>query len=124
MSLLTEQMDDCVMLNRQTIDDGYGGTKDTYTEGASFKANIYLSQSIESKLAETQGVKGIYQVLIPREITMDYHSVFKRLANPEEGVDEQIFRVTSKDDNKTPKSSSLNLRSLSAEEWSLPNDYN
>jgi hypothetical protein len=46
---------------------------------------------------------------------LDFHDVIMRIA------DGKIFRITSDgDDNKTPKSATLDMRQVSAEEWSLP----
>lgn len=120
MSLLSDAMQDCVFMDRNTrTTDGYGGYTTTYTEGAPFKAAIYLSQSVETKVAEQQGVKGLYQVTTGRDVRLEYHDVFKRLADAENGVEELVLRVTSKDENATPKSTTLDMRVISAEEWSL-----
>lgn len=120
MSLLSDAMQSCVFIDRNTnTPDGYGGYKTTYTEGAPFKAAIYLSQSIQTKVAEQQGVKGLYQVTTGRDVRLEFHDLFKRLADPENGIEELVLRVTSKDENATPKSTTLDMRVVSAEEWSL-----
>lgn len=120
MSLLTDAMQDCVFMDKNTrAPDGYGGYKTSYVEGAPFKAAIYLSQSIQTKIAEQQGVKGLYQVTTTRDVRLDYHDIFKRLADAENGIEELVLRVTSKDENTTPKSTTLDMRVVSAEEWSL-----
>lgn len=116
MSLLTEQMEQCVIYNKTLVSDGYGGYTTTYAEGVSFKAAVVLDSSIEARIADAQGVKGVYTVTTGKEMNLQYHDVFKRLS------DGKIFRVTSDgDDNKTPKSATLNMRNVNAEEWSLPN---
>lgn len=116
MSLLTEQMEQCVIYNKTLVSDGYGGYTTIYAEGVSFEAAVVLDSSIEARIADAQGVKGVYTVTTGKEINLQYHDVFKRLS------DGKIFRVTSDgDDNKTPKSATLNMRNVNAEEWSLPN---
>lgn len=116
MSLLTEQMEQCVIYNKTLVSDDYGGYTTTYAEGVSFNAAVVLDSSIEARVADAQGVKGVYTVTTGKEINLQYHDVFKRLS------DGKIFRVTTDgDDNKTPKSASLNMRNVNAEEWSLPN---
>jgi hypothetical protein len=70
--------------------------------------------------AEQDGVKGLYQITTDKSIRLRYHDVFKRLADPVNGDDEIILRVTSKDDNSTPNSSLLNQRVVNAEEYELP----
>lgn len=119
MSLLDEYMKDtgvCVFMDRKSEPDGRGGIIYTYEEGAEFKAAIYLSNSLETEKAEKSGVTGIYQVTTPRDVRLEYHTIFKRLS------DGQTFRVTSKDENKTPASSTLNMRVVRAEEYAIPGD--
>lgn len=119
MSLLDEYMADtgkCVLLDRQSKPDGRGGIIYTYVEGAEFDAAIYLSNSLEEQTAQKQGVTGLYQVTVRRDVRLEYHTVFKRLS------DGQTFRVTSKDESKTPASSSLDMRVVRAEEYLLTED--
>lgn len=117
MSLLTDAMEDCVMLNKVSQPDGYGGRIDTWVESqAAFKAAIVFDTSIEARRAEAEGVKSLYTVTTSRGMTLEYHEVFKRVR------DGKIFRVTSDGDDKyTPKSTALDMRQVTAEEWSLPN---
>lgn len=116
MSLLDEQMEKCVFYNKTLTSDGYGGYSTVYAEGVNFFAAIVIDSSIEARIADAQGVKGVYTVTTRKEMNLQYHDVFKRLS------DGKIFRVTSDgDDNKTPKSATLNMRNVNAEEWSLPN---
>jgi hypothetical protein len=119
MSLLDEYIKDtgkCVLLDRKTEPDGRGGIIYTYTEGAEFDAAIYLENSLEEQIAEKQGVSGIYQVTVSRTVRLEYHTIFKRLS------DGKTFRVTSKDEKKSPASSSLDMRVVRAEEYDLPAD--
>ena len=49
-------------------------------------------------------------------MTLEYHDVFRRIR------DGKIFRVTSDGDDKhTPASANLNMRQVTAEEWSIAN---
>ena len=114
MSLLTEAMGDCVFLNKQTASDGYGGYIVTWADGAVFKAAITFDSSIEARVADKQGVTSLYTVTTSRAIILDYHDVFRRES------DGKIFRVTSDGDDKyTPKSAGLDMRQVTAEEWSI-----
>lgn len=115
MSLLSEAMEDCVMLDKKTIADGYGGYITTYTEGAEFDAAVVFDTSIEARRAQGEGVSSVYTVTTGRELTLEYHDIFKRK------TDNKIFRVTSDGDDKyTPKSAGLNMRQVTAEEFVLP----
>lgn len=114
MSLLDEAMESCVFLNKQRIDDGYGGYKTTWTEGAEFKAAIVFDTSIEARVADVQGVSSLYTVTTQRGLTLEYHDVFRRVR------DNKVFRVTSDgDDRFTPASAGLDMRQVTAEEWEL-----
>lgn len=116
MSLLNEAMEDCVILNKKTQEDGYGGYISTYVEGAKFKSAIVFDTSLEARVADAQGVTSRYTVTISRSLMLEYHDVFKRLR------DGKTFRVTSDGDDKfTPRSTSLDMRQVTAEEWELPN---
>ena len=117
MSLLTEAMDECTLLNKQTIPDDYGGYKTVWTQGATFYAAIDFDTSIEARVADKQGVTSLYTVYTDKSLRLDYHDVFIRVG------DGKVFRVTSDgDDQYTPASASLNLRVVTAEEWSLPRE--
>lgn len=114
MSLLKDAMETCVMLDKKTVSDGYGGYVTEWQNGAEFLAAVVLNSSIEAKIAEAQGVTGIYAVSTGKAMNLQYHDVFKRLS------DGKIFRVTSDgDDMKTPASAHLDVRQVSAEEWSI-----
>ena len=116
MSLLSEAMDKCIMLDKRTVSDGYGGYKTEWIPGAEFDAAVVFDTSIQARMAEGQGVSSLYTVTTGRRLTLEYHDVFQRIS------DGKIFRVTSDGDDKyTPPSAGLNMRQVTAEEWSLPN---
>ncbi len=114
MSLLTEAMEKCVMMDKRTTPDGYGGFDTSWVEGADFDAAIVLDTSIEARQAEQAGVTAIYTVTTKKTVNLQYHDVFKRVS------DQKVFRVKSDgDDKKTPGSATLNMRNVNAEEWRL-----
>ena len=116
MSLLTEAMETCVLLDKTTRVDEYGGFIPVYVESVEFLAAITFNMSIEARRAEKEGVTSLYTVTTPRNVVLEYHMVFKRLS------DDKIFRVTSDGDDKyTPKSATLDMRQVTAEEWELDN---
>ena len=117
MSLLSEFMTKCVMLDRTTAPDGYGGYTTSWNEGAEFDAAVVLDTSMQARTAEKQGVTALYIVTTKKALNLQYHDVFKRLS------DNKIFRVTSDgDDKKTPDSASLNMRQVTAEEYTPTGD--
>ena len=115
MSLLTDAMEDCVLMDKTTQADGYGGYNTVYVPGAELKAAIVLNTSMEAKIAEKQGVTALYTITTGRGINLQYHDVLKRVR------DGKIFRVTSDGDDKyTPNSATLDMRQVSAESYELP----
>lgn len=117
MSLLEEQMDNCIMKDKTSVPDGYGGTKTKRVDGAQFKAAIVLDTSMNARIAEQQGVTNVYTVITQKSVNLQYHDVFARIS------DGKVFRVKSDgDDKKTPNSAGLNMRVVTAEEWEIPAD--
>lgn len=112
MSLLESAMTDVVLLDKTTEPDGEGGFISSWKEGAPFKAAITFDSSLQARIAEKQGVTSLYTVTVKKNVTLEYHDVFKRLS------DGKVFRVTSDGDDKyTPESASLDMRQVTAEEW-------
>lgn len=66
MSLLDEAMDTCLMLNKVTREDGYGGYETTWTSGAKFDAAIVFDTSMQARTAEKSGVTSLYTVTTRR----------------------------------------------------------
>lgn len=115
MSLLSEAMENCTMLDKRTVADGYGGYVTEYVDGAPFKSAIVLDNSIQARRAEKEGVTALYTVTTSKALNLQYHDVFRR------DRDGKIFRVTSDgDDKRTPASATLDMRQVSAEQWELP----
>lgn len=113
-SLVNAVAVDCKIVNRSIVDDGYGGYKTVWTDGASFEAAISRDDTTEGLTAQAQGVTAVYTVLTDKSVNLQYHEVFRRLS------DGKIFRCTTKgDDNATPSTSPLKMRSVRAEEWEL-----
>lgn len=115
MSLLSNAMGPCIMLDRHTESDGYGGYIARWVDGATFDAAVVLDNSTQARVAEAQGVHNLYTVTTIKALNLQHHDVFRRVD------DNKIFRVTSDgDDKKTPNGAGLNMRQVSAEEWVLP----
>lgn len=114
MSLLTEAMTECILLNKVRTPDGEGGFITQWTDGGAFKAAITFDASMQARIGEQAGVTSRYTVTTQKNITLEYHDVFRR------ETDKKIFRVTSDGDDKfTPASATLNMRQMTAEEWEL-----
>jgi len=113
MSLLSQAMEDVVLMEKKREPDGEGGfLPAVWVDGASFKAAITFNTSMEARTAEKQGVTSLYTVTVPLNCKLEYHDSFKRLR------DGKVFRVTSDGDDKiTPTSASFQFAQVTAEEW-------
>lgn len=114
MSLLSDSMENFIMMDRTTVPDGYGGNASVWNDGVTFKAAAVLDTSMQARIGEKQGVTALYTLTTPKVMNLQYHDVIRRLS------DGKIFRVTSDgDDKKTPASAMLDMRQVSAEEFTL-----
>lgn len=114
MNLLSQMMVDCKIMNHVRTDDPFGGYKEAWTEGATFKAAIAKNSSAEQLVAEQQGVSESFTVVVDQTMTLDYHDVFKRVS------DGAIFRVTSRTvDSTAHPASTVQIAKVTAERWTL-----
>ena len=112
MSLLTQAMEDVVMLEKKRVPDGEGGFTTKWADGVQFKASINFDSSMEARTAEKAGVTSLYTVTVPLNFKLEYHDSLRRLR------DGKVFRVTSDGDDKiTPASASFQFAQVTAEEW-------
>jgi hypothetical protein len=112
--LIYEIMDKCAIMNHVRVDDAYGSWTDTWTEGATFDASIIKNSTTEATVAERQGIKEIFTVVVKKDVPLSYHDVFKRKS------DGAIFRVTSESkDSEAPARSTVKIAKVTAERWEL-----
>ncbi len=117
MMLYERMMRECVILEKQRLSDGEGGTITTWREGAHIMCAITQNNSMQAKIAEHDGVTSTFRITTSRQVKLDYHDVIKRI---EDGV---IFRVTSNAEEKaSPSFSTIDMSVVSAERWELPNE--
>lgn len=114
MSLLDASYETFLMLDKTTVPDGYGGFMPSWREGAEFPAAAVFDTSVEARVGAVQGATSLYTITTSRAVNLQYHDVCKRVS------DGKIFRVTSDgDDKKTPKPAGLDMRQVTAEEYTL-----
>ena len=117
MSLLSLATEDFTFIDKTTVPDGEGGFRPAWVDGATIQAATRLNDSSVDKIAQAQGVKSVYTIITKKNINLQFHDVLRRER------DKKIFRVTSDgDDKRTPSTATLDMRSVSAEEWVIPND--
>lgn len=114
MSLLSDAMTDFVLLDKQSAADGEGGFIVSWVESVIFMAAVTFDTSIESRIAEKQGVTSRYTVTTNKNAKLQYHDIIRRLS------DGKVFRITSDgDDKQTPTAASFQFLQVTAEEWVL-----
>lgn len=115
MSLLDNFLQEkCVLLEKKRTPDGAGGWLVEWADGAEFNAAVVLDTSMQSRIAEKEGVTSVYTVTTRRSTPLSFHDVFKRLSD---GV---IFRATSDGaDKQSPDVGSLDMCQVTAEKWEL-----
>lgn len=115
MSLLSDYMEPCQLLEKTRVPDGAGGFYTAWADGARFNAAVVCDTSMQARTAEKQGVTSVYTVTCEPNAKLEYHDVFKRLK------DGKIFRVTSDgDDVQAPPMATFQFSQVTAEEWELP----
>jgi hypothetical protein len=113
-NLLENWKEPCELLNQIRTPDGEGGFYNTWEVAGDFRAAVRLDSSTQAKIAEAQGVKNLYTIITDKDVKLEYHDVFRRKSSGE------TLRVTSESaDNQTPDSSTIQVRMVSAEKWSL-----
>lgn len=117
MNLLDEYMTECVIMNVTRRKSPSGGYYEAYEDSdITFLAAVEITNSLNEQIAQKDGVKGIFEVHFKKPMRLPFGTVFKRYA-ASDGVTEKMFRVTSLDDEKSPRSSPLGLRVVRAEEF-------
>lgn len=116
MSLLENFLQDkCVLLEKKRTPDGAGGWLVEWESGMEFNAAVILDTSMQSRIAEKEGVASIYTVTTRKATPLGFHDVFRRES------DGTIFRATSNgNDKQSPNVGTLDMCQVTAERWELP----
>lgn len=112
MSLIDEFKEPCVLFEKTRVSDGEGGWITQWVETISFNAAIVLDANMNARIAEAEGVTGLYTVTTDPNVTLDFHDAFRRVS------DGKTFRVTKVNDS-TPKPATFSFNQYQAEEWEL-----
>lgn len=114
MSLLKNAYEPVMLLEKIRHPDGEGGFITKWVDSVEFDAAITFDSSMQSRIAEKQGVSSLYTITTNKGAKLEYHDVIRRLR------DGKVFRVTSDgDDVVTPKSASFQFLQVTAEEYIL-----
>ncbi len=114
VGLMLDFASECKVMVRVCSDDGEGGENTTWTEGESFTAAITHDQTIQGRVAESEGMTSTYTVTTDKGFQLGFHDVFQRQ------TDGKVFRVTSEaSDKQTPDRATFQVCQVTAQEWSL-----
>lgn len=115
MSLLEEAYQEIQIIDRVTVDDGYGGTTSAWVDGIKIQGAITFNNSNLAVIAQALGTTASYTLTVKKNVDLNAFQVLKRLK------DNKTFRIVSgSDDNETPQSAGLNMRQYSLEEFTIP----
>lgn len=112
MTLIDSFKVPCTLVEKTRVPDGEGGWTTAWADGIGFEAAIVLNSSINARIAEAEGVTGVYTVTTDRNVELDFHDAFRR------DSDGQVFRVTKVND-PTPDVATFQFNQYQAEEWAL-----
>lgn len=117
MSLLTASFEPFIFMEKQRVQDDYGGYGLIWSEGAEFEATADFPQSTNSIIADKLTERVNCTITTTKAITLQAYEYVKRLS------DGAYFRVLSDGSfNKTPNSAGLDMRQSKAEYLvTLPN---
>lgn len=108
----------CIMLDKISVPDGYGGKTTQWIDGAEVDIAISSPMPTEVIAAQQHGNRVDFDITTKKNLVLEYHDVFKRLS------DGKIFRITAVDeDNSTPDRATFQIRKAKAEEWVLTGEY-
>ena len=113
MNLLKSMLEPCVMMDKTTV-NGPMGFETAWVEGATFDAFVRKETAPELVVAEKQGVKETFTVVVVKGTPLEYHDVFKRVS------DNAVFRLTSnvKDDEVPSMASTpVQIAKANCERW-------
>ena len=95
--------------------DGKFGHKGSYTEGRKFVAMLRKDSDPTVQVAERQGLREQYTVVVGPGVTLKHGDVFRR------DSDLATFRVTgSTIDGEAPAASTVQIAKTTAERWEVP----
>jgi hypothetical protein len=110
-SFMANELKDCVIMDKTTRPDGYGGIQTIWAEGAQFKAAIIQDSSTEASIAMAESLNDRFLVTTPKSVVLAYLDVFKTVS------DGRIYQcITNGSDKASPKISTLDMRQVKVKE--------
>lgn len=112
MSLFDDALEPCLIMDKTTAKDGYGGVITTYVEGAEIEAAIVFGDTLQNLVAAVKEGKDSYTIITRRNVVLQFGDVIKRVS------DGGMFTITSNGkDRATPQGAGLDMRAVKAVEF-------
>ena len=113
-TLLDTMTETCTLLTKTVVLDAMGGYKETYIDGVTFEAVITKDSTTEDRIAEKQGAKESFSVVVSKGFPLRYHDMFRR------NKDSETYIVTSNiSDSESPAYTDIDVGKVSAEKRSV-----
>lgn len=107
---LQDYLVDFCMLDKRTVEDGYGGVEETWIDGAHFMAGLTTKQSTQAQIAYQQGLKTMYKLVFKPTVALKNGDKVKRVS------DGLVLKITSNSrDMTTPAPAQLKMSEVTAE---------
>jgi hypothetical protein len=106
----------CHLLDKTTVTvSGLFGPQEKYVEGAALDAAFLKDNSAEVRVAEANGLKELYTVVVHKPVTLRQGDVLRRDA------DQLTLRITGNTvDWEAPEMSTVQIAKVSAKVWDPP----
>lgn len=117
--ILNDMFTSCTMMDRVTdsASDGIFGIIEHYQPGAKIMAMLEKLDSDEAVIAEAQGVKEQYRIVVPTGVNLKKDDVIRR------DSDGMTFRMTSNTrDGAAPPASTVQIAKATCTPWDIPED--
>lgn len=106
----------CHLLDKTTVTvSGLFGPQEKYVEGAALDAALLKDNSAEVRVAEANGLKELYTVVVHKPVTLKQGDVIRRDA------DQLTLRITGNTvDWEAPEMATVQIAKVSAKVWEPP----
>lgn len=120
MSLISSEMDKCIVIDIKTVPDGFGGLSTEYVNGAEFMAAVVYDGSREMTIAKVDKAVSTYSIYTNKNVGLTDGMIIKRLEDKDRSKAELTLKITSNgSDFQTPRAAGLQLRCVSAKPYEI-----
>ena len=113
-SLLAATAEDFTLLVKKPVSDGLGGFTWTWTDGPTFQGVLMDDQGTNARIGAIQTATTFGWLKTSKSVDLKAFDAFRR------ELDGVTFRVSDKNNSKTPPTSSMDIKQYPVEQWSIP----